>query len=95
MAPMYNMVTAMQKDGIIMDYGELRAGNIHYSGPFENGQVAMLPMGSWFIGRLVADQNTGVYDFNWGVAAYPHPDGVPSTGLCKGRFLSGGGGDHW
>jgi multiple sugar transport system substrate-binding protein len=81
------MVTGMQKDGIIMDYGELRAGNIHYSGPFENGQVAMIPMGSWFIGRLVADQNTGVYDFNWGVAAYPHPDGV-AAGTTAGTLTS-------
>jgi len=87
MAPMYDMVTKMQKDGIVMDYGELRAGNIHYSGPFENGQVAMIPMGSWFIGRLVADQNTGVYDFNWGVAAYPHPDGV-AAGTTAGTLTS-------
>jgi multiple sugar transport system substrate-binding protein len=57
MAPMYTMVTNMQKDGIVMDYGELTAGNIHYSGPFKNGQVAMLPMGSWFIGSLIAAQN--------------------------------------
>lgn len=87
MAPMYNMVTGMQKDGIIMDYGELRAGNIHYSGPFENGQVAMIPMGSWFIGRLVADQKTDVFDFNWGVAAYPHPEGV-AAGTTAGTLTS-------
>ena len=87
MAPMYDMVTAMQKDGIVMDYGELRAGNIHYSGPFENGQVAMLPMGSWFIGRLIADQASGVFDFNWGVAAFPHPDGV-AAGTTAGTLTS-------
>ncbi len=87
MAPMYDMVTKMQKDGIIMDYGELRAGNIHYSGPFENGQVAMLPMGSWFIGRLIGDQASGVYDFNWGVASYPHPDGV-AAGTTAGTLTS-------
>ena len=87
MAPMYNMVTAMQKDGIIMDYGELRAGNIHYSGPFENGQVAMLPMGSWFIGTLVAAQADGVFDFDWGVASYPHPEGV-AAGTTAGTLTS-------
>ncbi len=87
MAPMYNMVTKMQKDGIIMDYGELRAGNIHYSGPFENGQVALLPMGSWFIGTLIAAQNNGTFDFNWGVATYPHPDGVPA-GTTAGTLTS-------
>jgi multiple sugar transport system substrate-binding protein len=87
MAPMYDMVTKMQKDGIIMDYGELRAGNIHYSGPFENGQVAMLPMGSWFIGTLIAAHNAGDFDYNWGVATYPHPDGV-AAGTTAGTLTS-------
>jgi multiple sugar transport system substrate-binding protein len=87
MAPMYDMVTKMQKDGIIMDYGELKAGNIHYSGPFINGQVAMLPMGSWFIGRLIADKAEGIFDFDWGVAAYPHPDGV-AAGTTAGTLTS-------
>ncbi len=87
MAPMYDMVTKMQKDGIIMDYGELRAGNIHYSGPFKNGQVAMLPMGSWFIGTLIAAQNKGEFDFGWGVAKYPHPEGVPA-GTTAGTLTS-------
>ncbi|MBN1563565.1 MAG: sugar ABC transporter substrate-binding protein [Anaerolineae bacterium] len=87
MAPMYNMVTAMQKDGIAPDYGEQRAGNIHYSGPFLNGQVAMLPMGSWFIGRMVSDKEAGVYDFDWGVTAFPHPDGV-EVGTTAGTLTS-------
>ena len=87
MAPMYEMVTGMQSDGIVMDFGELRAGNIHYSGPFINGQVAMLPMGSWFIGRLVADQAAGVFDFGWGVAAFPHPEGV-APGTTAGTLTS-------
>ena len=59
MAPMYNMVIRMQDDGIIMDYGELRTGSIHYSGVFENGQVAMLPMGSWFIGTMIQAADDG------------------------------------
>lgn len=87
MAPMYDMVTGMQSDGIIMDYGELRAGNIHYSGVFENGQVAMLPMGSWFIATLIAAENDGLFDFDWGVAAYPHPEGVPA-GTTAGTLTS-------
>lgn len=87
MAPMYDMVTAMQDDGIVMDYGELRAGNIHYSGPFKNGQVAMLPMGSWFIGSLIAAEDAGEFDFGWGVAAFPHPEGV-AAGTTAGTLTS-------
>jgi len=87
MAPIYNMVTSMQSDGIIMDFGELKAGNIHYSGVFKNGQVAMLPMGSWFIGSLIAAENAGEFDFGWGVASYPHPEGV-EAGTTAGTLTS-------
>lgn len=87
MEPMYNMVISMQDDGIIMDYGELRTGSIHYSGPFKNGQVAMLPMGSWFIGTLIQARNDGEFDFDWGIAAYPHPEGV-EAGTTAGTLTS-------
>jgi len=87
MIPMYTMVTNMQKDGIIMDYGELRAGSIHYSGVFWNGQIAMLPMGSWFIGSTINAKNTGEMTANWGIAAYPHPEGV-EPGTTAGTLTS-------
>lgn len=76
MLPMYEMVTQLQADNIIMDYGELKTGNIHYSGVFKNGQVAMMPMGSWFIATLIQAQKDGEFDFDWGIAAFPHPEGV-------------------
>ncbi len=87
MAPMYNMVVAMQDDGIIMDYGELRTGSIHYRDFFENGHVGMLPMGSWFIGTLIQAAKDGVIDFDWGIATYPHPEGVPA-GTTAGTLTS-------
>ncbi len=87
MKPMYDMVVAMQNDGIIMDYGSLKAGNVHYSGVFKNQQVAMLPMGSWFIGTLKAAKEKGEFSFNWGVAKYPHPEGVPA-GTTAGTLTS-------
>jgi multiple sugar transport system substrate-binding protein len=87
MAPTYNMVTSMQSDSIIMDYGELKTGSIHYSGVFKNGQVAMLPMGSWFIGTLIAAEKAGEFDFDWGIAAYPHPEGV-EAGTTAGTLTS-------
>lgn len=87
MAPMYNMVTSMQDDGIIMDFGELKTGSIHYSGVFKNGQAALLPMGSWFIGTLIQAKNNGEFEFDWGVAAYPHPEGV-EAGTTAGTLTS-------
>lgn len=76
MLPMYQLVTQLQADNIIMDYGELKTGNMHYSGVFKNGQVAMLPMGSWFIATLIQAEKDGEFDFDWGIATYPHPEGV-------------------
>ncbi|MBN1992115.1 MAG: sugar ABC transporter substrate-binding protein [Anaerolineae bacterium] len=87
MKPMYDMVVAMQDDDIIMDYGELKAGSVHYSGVFKNQQIAMLPMGSWFIGSLIAAKNAGEIDFNWDVVKYPHPEGV-EPGTTAGTLTS-------
>jgi multiple sugar transport system substrate-binding protein len=87
MKPIYDMIVGMQDDGIIMDYGELRAGSVHYSGVFKNEQIAMLPMGSWFIGSLIAAKNEGEIDFNWDVLKYPHPEGV-EAGTTAGTLTS-------
>jgi multiple sugar transport system substrate-binding protein len=87
MKPMYDMVIAMQDDGIIMDYGELKAGSIHYSGVFWNEQIAMLPMGSWFIGSMIGAEERGEADFNWDVVKYPVPDGV-EPGTTAGTLTS-------
>ncbi len=83
----YDMVTGMQNDGAIMDYGELKAGSLHYSSVFQNAQVAMLPMGSWFIGTMIAAQNSGNTDVNFDVVKYPHPDGV-EPGTTAGTLTS-------
>jgi multiple sugar transport system substrate-binding protein len=87
MKPMYDMIVAMQNDGIIMDYGSLKAGNLHYSGVFQNQQVAMLPMGSWFIGTMIKSDAAGETDFNWGIAKFPHPEGV-EPGTTAGTLTS-------
>lgn len=78
--PYYEMALRMQKDKTMMEYGTLKTGSIHYSGVFENNQTAMLPMGSWFIGQLMADKEKGTANMNWGIVKYPHADGVkPGT----------------
>lgn len=74
--PGYDMVVRMQEAGQIQDYGQLKSGNIHYSGAFINGNVAMMPMGTWFITTLRERSETGEVDFDWGVVMLPHPEGV-------------------
>ncbi len=74
--PYYEMAVRMQKDKTIQDYGDLSAAKIHYSGAFAQGNVAMMPMGSWFMATMIDKVNKGETSVNWGVATLPHPEGV-------------------
>lgn len=74
--PYYEMALRMQEAGTIMDYATLKTGNIHYSSPFLQGQVAMMPMGSWFISTLISKISAGESNVNWGIAAIPHADDI-------------------
>lgn len=89
--PYYEMVLSEQEDGICMDYGELKTSGLHYSAAFENGQAAMLPMGSWFIATLQSynaeAESNGVDPVNFGIVKYPHPDGV-EAGTTLGTVTS-------
>lgn len=79
LAPHYERALALQNDGAIQSYSSLKASGTHYSGPFYNGSVAMLPMGSWFIGTQIAKVKSGEsLSKNWGIATYPHPKGLPA-----------------
>ena len=89
--PYYDMIIAQQNDGICMDYGEIKTANLHYSGAFENGQAAMVNMGSWFIATLqkynAEAAANGVQPVNFGIVKYPHPAGV-AAGSTLGTVTS-------
>ena len=89
--PYYDMVIAQQNDGVCMDYGEIKTANLHYSGAFENGQAAMVNMGSWFIATLqkynAEAAANGVQPVNFGIVKYPHPAGV-AAGSTLGTVTS-------
>lgn len=76
--PYYEMVLAEQEDGVCQDHATLKTSNLHYSGAFSQGNVAMMNMGSWFIGTLIEKIQAGEYAdcANWGLVKYPHADGV-------------------
>lgn len=82
MIPYYEMVLAEEDDGICQKYTDLKTESLHYSAAFSEGNVAMINMGSWFVTTLINNLASGEYDAslcgNWGIAAYPHPDGVAS-----------------
>ncbi len=87
MKPYYQLVLDMQKDKTIMDFASLKVGNLHYSGVCYNEQIAMLPMGSWFIGTLISKVKDGTAKMKWGIVKYPHPAGVPA-GTTAGTITS-------
>lgn len=74
--PYYEMVLRMQDEGSIQSFGELKSANIHYSGPFAQGTVGMMPMGTWYMATIIEAVKNGESTVNWGVATIPHPEGV-------------------
>ena len=79
--PTYQRALKLQSKKVVPAYGFLKTTKTHYSGPFFNGQLAMLPMGSWFIGQQIAKVKSGESKAaHWGLVKYPHPKGVaPGT----------------
>lgn len=89
--PYYDMVISEQADGVIPNYGEQKTSSMHYSGAFQNGQTAMVNMGSWFISSMQKYNDeaaaNGVVPVNFGIAKYPHPEGV-KAGTTIGTVTS-------
>ena len=80
--PYYEMALRMQDEGTVQDYGTLKTGNIHYSGPFAQGTVGMMPMGTWFMSTMIQKIKDGESNVNWGIAALPHAEGVDGRLHC-------------
>lgn len=80
--PIYERVLKQQEDGVVMDYGELKTANLHYSAAFQNGTAAMVNMGSWFLATMqqynASAASEGYEPVNFGMVKYPHPDGAPA-----------------
>lgn len=89
--PYYEMVLNEQNDGICQNYATLKASSIHYSGQFQNGTVAMMNMGSWYIATQIQKVAAGAADASkdWGIVKYPHAEGVePGSTLGTVTSLS-------
>ncbi len=78
--PYYEMVKKQEEDGVCRTYIDTNASQLHYSAAFSEGNTATMNMGTWYITTLISSLKTGEYDQdlvgNWGLAKYPHPDGV-------------------
>lgn len=74
--PSYEQALRLQDEGIVQSYANLKTASIHYISAFEQGNIAMMPMGCWFIGTLINDKKQNNFEFDWGVTRIPHPEGV-------------------
>lgn len=76
----YEMVKKQEEDGICRSYVDTNASQLHYSAAFSEGNTATFNMGTWYITTLLSSLASGEYDSelcgNWGLAKYPHPEGV-------------------
>lgn len=77
LAYFYQLVQDLEDAGACMAYSEVTAAGLHYSGAFGNGNIAMLPMGYWYVATLINNIKDGNYNVSdWGIAAVPHKEDV-------------------
>ncbi len=73
----YQLVQGLEDAGAVMEFTELKAANLHYRGLFGGGNIAMMPMGYWFVSTLINDMKDGTAKtFNWGITSVPHMENV-------------------
>jgi len=71
----YDRVLALQNDGSQVDFNTSSANQLTYQGEFGKQKAAMLPMGTWYVATLIAQQASGDADtFDWGIAPIPQLD---------------------
>ena len=77
LAYFYQLILDLEDAGACMSYPEISAAGLHYSGAFGNGNIAMMPMGYWYVATLIQHIQDGTYNVkNWGLAAMPTKEDV-------------------
>jgi multiple sugar transport system substrate-binding protein len=81
--PYFARALDLQESGAQDSLANITTNKLGYQAQFGNQQAAMLPMGTWFVGTLLAAQTSGTYaKFNWGFAPAPQYD-RSTTGTDK------------
>ena len=77
LAYFYQIIQDLEDAEACMAYPEISAAGLHYSGAFGNGNIAMMPMGYWYVATLIANIQSGDYNVKeWGLAAMPTKEDV-------------------
>lgn len=72
LAPYYERSLELQDTGAQVEYGSATTNSLTYQSQFGTQKAAMLPMGSWYVATLIAQQESGDADtFAWGIAPAP------------------------
>ncbi|MFE6735183.1 ABC transporter substrate-binding protein [Microbacterium sp. NPDC057650] len=75
MKPYYDQALKLQKEGAQVDFNTSSANQLTYQGEFGKQKAAMMLMGTWYTGTLIAQQASGEADtFEWGIAPAPQKD---------------------
>ena len=61
----------MQDEGYAMDYSSIKTASVTYASQFETEKTAMMPMGSFYLGKLINVAKEGRTDVDWGVTSMP------------------------
>ncbi|WP_317230077.1 extracellular solute-binding protein [Clavibacter sp. MX14-G9D] len=73
--PYYERALELQDEGAQVDYNTVVANKLTYQAEFGKQNAAMMPMGTWFVASLIAQQASGDSDdFEWGIAPIPQDD---------------------
>jgi multiple sugar transport system substrate-binding protein len=81
--PYYTRVLGLQDAAAQPNYGTVTTTKLTYQGQFGKQSAAMMPMGTWYVATLLAQQAKGDADkFNWGFAPAPQFD-ASTTGTGK------------
>lgn len=81
--PYYERALKMQDEGSQIDFNTRQANQLTYQGEFGTQKAAMLPMGTWYVATLIAQQKSGEAEaFEWGFAPAPQFD-ASTTGIDK------------
>ena len=75
LAPYYERVLDLQDSGAQIDFNTRGANQLTYQGEFGKQNAALMPMGTWYVATLLAQQASGEADtFEWGMAPAPQYD---------------------
>lgn len=74
-ADQYQTVLALQDAGATLDFGTAVTQKTGYASMFESEKTAMLPMGTWFIAKILSEKKKGSTNVDWALAPMPQRSG--------------------